>query len=471
MGHYGRRITMAKLNPIFDEDSKISADLLRDIPNILSVMDTGDNPFPVDIFPSPFKELIIETNKALNYPVDYTGTAILTAVSTAIGKSAKLMVKVGWFEFPALYAALVGHSGAAKSHPIDMCFQVFREIDRDAARVAELLLSEYENYMSLSKKAKENTPKPEKPVVVKTILNNFTPEILHQRLADNQRGCTVVSDELATFLDLMNNYSKGDQSSTFLSFWSNKPTSIDRVSKPIPLFISQPFLGILGSLQPRVLRRLFPPAKSDSGFLQRFLFSYIYNAMKLPISDEEIDPVVIENYNQWLREYIRLNPIVLIPDSCLTDPKLYYWSAEAKTFFFNWQHNNVAQVNLNQDTLLGEVLNKFDIHFIRLALIMQVMEDYNTNQVSLVAVKAAARLCDYFIENAKKVLEIIESPAKIDMLPDDKQKFYDALPKTFTTAEALELGYAHELKETAINVFVTRKDLFIRVSHGKYSKR
>ena len=462
---------MTQLNPIFADDSKISADILRTIPDILSVPVAGDNPFPVDVFPSPFRELIIETNKALNYPVDYTGTAILTAVSTAIGKSAKIRVKNGWFEFPALYAALVGHSGAAKSHPIDMCFQVFREMDRDAARVAESLLSEYENYMSLTKKAKENTPNPGKPVVVKTVLDNFTPEILHQRLADNLRGCTVVSDELATFLDLMNNYSKGDQSSTFLSFWSNKPTSIDRMSKPVPLFISQPFLNILGSLQPRVLCRLFPPSRSDSGFLQRFLFAYIQNAMKQPISDNEIDTIVIENYNEWLRQYIRGNPIVPDPESYHPPARLYYWSPEAKAFFYTWQHNNVVQVNLKQDTLLGEVLNKFDIHFIRLALIMQVMEDYNTNQVSLVAVKAAARLCTYFSTNAKHVLHIIEKPAKSDMFPADKQQFYNTLPATFSTAEALELGASFGLRETAVNTFISRRDLFTWVSHGKYSKK
>jgi len=462
---------MTQLNPIFADDSKISADILRTIPDILSEPVAGDNPFPVDVFPSPFRELIIETNKALNYPVDYTGTAILTAVSTAIGKSAKMRVKNGWFEFPALYAALVGHSGAAKSHPIDMCFQVFREMDRDAARIAESLLSEYENYMSLTKKAKENTQNPGKPIVVKTVLDNFTPEILHQRLADNLRGCTVVSDELATFLDLMNNYSKGDQSSTFLSFWSNKPTSIDRMSKPVPLFISQPFLNILGSLQPRVLCRLFPPSKSDSGFLQRFLFAYIQNAMKQPISDNEIDTIVIENYNEWLRQYIRGNPIVPDPESYHPPARLYYWSPEAKTFFYTWQHNNVVQVNLNQDTLLGEVLNKFDIHFIRLALIMQVMEDYNTNQVSLSAVRAAARLCAYFSTNAKHVLHIIEKPAKSDTLPADKQQFYDTLPATFSTAEALELGSSFGLRETAVNTFISRRDLFSWISHGKYSKK
>jgi hypothetical protein len=273
---------MTKLNPIFDDDASISADDLRNITSLSHHL-ANSNPFPVDIFPPPFRELIIETNKALNYPTDYTGTAILVAVSTAIGKSAKVRVKSGWFEFPALYAALVGHSGAAKSHPIDMCFSVFREMDRETARETESLFEAFQSFMELPRKERKNMKKPEKPVLTKTILDNFTPEILHQRLSDHIRGCAVVSDELATFLDLMNNYSKGDQSSTYLSFWSNKPTSIDRVSKLIPLFISSPFLNILGSLQPRILSRLFSVAKCDSGFMQRFLFAYILNCLSLSV--------------------------------------------------------------------------------------------------------------------------------------------------------------------------------------------
>jgi hypothetical protein len=87
--------------------------------------------------------------------------------------------------------------------------------------------------------------------------------------------CTVVSEELATWLEGMNNYSKGDQTSGYLSIWSNKATSIDRVSKPIPLWLPQPFLNIIGSLQTRVLQRFFPAAKTDNGFLQRFLFAFL----------------------------------------------------------------------------------------------------------------------------------------------------------------------------------------------------
>jgi len=461
---------MTLLNPNFD-DSNISANDLRDIPKLLTLHGASDNPFPVDIFPSPFRELILDTEKALNYPVDYTGTAILSAVSTAIGKSAQLMVKFGWFEFPALYAALVGQPGAAKSHPIDLCFRKLRNLDQAAAKEASAKVLAYNQYMKLSKKEKLNQDEPEKAIIIKSVLDNFTPEILHQRLADNNRGCAVVSDELATFLDLMNNYSKGDQSSIYLSFWSNKSTSIDRVSKELPLFISHPFLNIIGSLQPKVIARLFPPSKSDSGFLQRFLFAFNPNAEKMPISDNEIDPFVIDSYTEWIHHYMRDNPATICPDNYTPQSKLYYWTPDAKKFFYDWQRRNTIHVNVNSNSLLGEVLNKFDIHFPRLALIMQIMNDYSTNQITVSTVESAARLCEYYINCSKHVLNIIENPGAHRALPANKQNFLDKLPQNFTTAEALELGYTLELHETAINSFIARKDLFTWVSHGNYSKK
>ena len=308
-------------------------------------------------------------------------------------------------------------------------------------------------------------------MIIKTVLDNFTPEILHQRLADNNRGCAVVTDELATFLDLMNNYSKGDQSSIYLSFWSNKPTSIDRVSRPVPLFIPHPFLNILGSLQPRVLPRLFPPNKTDSGFLQRFLFAYVSDSMKMPISDNEIDPLIIDNYNEWLRNYIRDNPAVINPENHHPQSRLFYWSPEAKSFFYDWQHKNTDKVNLYKDSLMGEMLNKFDVHFIRLALVIQCMLDSETDQISISAVDATAKLCDYFILNAQYVLDLIGRPGTLDNLPLNKQKFYNLLPLNFTTAEAQTIGFACELKESAINSFIARTDLFNRTSHGNYAKK
>src|SRR5690625_1584419 len=170
------------------------------------------NLFPTHIFPSPFKELIDETNKSLNFPPDYMGTSLISAISTTIGKSAKLKVKDGWYEYPSTYMGIVGNAGAIKSHPLEMAYNPLTEIDGKGIQTLQSLYKEYEEHEKLSKKEKEGI-EIEKPILKKTILSNFIPEILYQRLQDNDRGCSVVSEELASWIEGMNNYSKGDTSS------------------------------------------------------------------------------------------------------------------------------------------------------------------------------------------------------------------------------------------------------------------
>src|ERR1035437_9377914 len=121
------------------------------------------NKFPVEIFPSLFQELINECNKSLNFPTDYTGTAIIAAVSTAIGKSAKLKVKNNWYEFAAFYFGIIGNAGANKSHPLDLAFKPFEEIDRAIIKNFEQEFEKYEAYQALNKKDKESQSKPDKP--------------------------------------------------------------------------------------------------------------------------------------------------------------------------------------------------------------------------------------------------------------------------------------------------------------------
>ena len=247
----------------------------------------NDNPFPIDAFPQLFSDLIVDLSKSLRFPHDYTGTAILTAISCAVGTTVKLKVKESWYEYGSLYCCLVGNAGANKTHPVNHAFIPIRELDKVRHQNYNILLKEYGDYSKLTEKQKkEVTPVPE-PILEKSLMANFTPEILTKRLYQNPRGLSVLSDELATFLEGMNNYSKTDQSSTYLSFWSNQQTSIDRIGAPIPLLINLPYLSIIGGIQPRMLSKLFPMQKQNNGFYQRFLFAFPEATFKEPISDEE----------------------------------------------------------------------------------------------------------------------------------------------------------------------------------------
>jgi hypothetical protein len=365
------------------------------------------NDFPVDVFPSPFRELIEETKTSLNFPVDYIGTAILSAVSTTIGKTAVLQVKKAWREYAPLYIGMVGNAGTVKSHPLDMAFQQLERIDKENLRLYETDHNEYTRYNNLSNKEKAEADEVEKPKLVKSILGNFSAEILCQRLADNKRGNCVKSEELETWLQGMNNYSKGDQSSTYLSFWSGKGTSIDRVSKPIPLFVDSPYLNIIGTIQPRRIKSLFPADKLDSGFLPRFLWAFPLDADKEKISDIEMNLERLDSYNNWITNYIHHFPATIDINGYPT-PKVYTLSPEAKECWFNFQHLNTDKCKAAGESLLSEVLNKFDVHFIRLSLLLQIMNNPLSDTISLQACEGAEKLCKYFQTCSIMILDRLE---------------------------------------------------------------
>ncbi len=426
----------------------------------------NDNPFPIDSFPKLFSDLIVDLNKSLKFPHDYTGTAMLTAISCAIGTKVKLKVKESWYEYGSLYCCLVGNAGSNKTHPVNHVFFPIREFDKIRHEIYTKLYIEYAEYSKLNEKQKKEIKPVPEPILQKSLLTNFTPEILTKRLYENPIGLTVLSDELATFLEGMNNYSKTDQSSTYLSFWRNQQTSIDRIGSPIPLLINVPYLSIIGGIQPRMLGKLFPVQKQNNGFYQRFLFAFPDTTFKEPISEEDSSLELQSKYINFMNAFF--DPMKR-PNA---GARVLTWSIEAKDFFMHWNFNQCEMVNENQDTIKGEIFSKFDIHFIRLALILQMMENPESTEIGLNAVIGAEKLCSYYMNCSLKVLRYIQNPnSYLYSLADNKKQFYNSLPVTFNTAQAVEMGSQFDFLERRVKEFLNDPVLFKRIKHGTYEKR
>ena len=459
-----------ELIPVFNYDLITVSDLVDEGKMLLDKVKEAENRFPIDVLPKLFRDYVEGCYNALNFPIDYTGTAILSAVATAIGKSSKIKVKDNWYNFPCLYIGILGDAGANKSHPQGMPFKFFYSADKASIDRYTEEMNEFNNWLSMSKKEKAGMPQLKKPRLIKTVLHNCTPEILFQRLTDNPDGCVFISDELATFLEGINNYSKGDQTAVYLSIFNNQPTTVDRVGKDIPLMLQEPFLNIIGSLQPRVLQKLFPPSKINNGFLQRFLFAYSENAEKQAINDNELPENIIADYTHWLKSFKEDQSTYVDEKLGLSMSRIYNWSKDAKAFFYQWHKNYAALVNENKGSLDGEIISKFDIHLPRLALVLQIMDNYRTDQISLRAVEGAAKLCNYFIKNSMKVLAILESSDPACLLPENKSTFFDSLPNDFSTCDANGIGMPLGFNKKAVQRFVGDKNLFTKAGHGKYYK-
>ena len=421
-----------------------------------------NNKFPTEVFPKDFKDLIKDLKVSLNFPEDYTGSILLTAVATAIGNSKKLKVKEEWIESSGLYVCVLGKSGVGKSHPQDLLFKPIQQIDVENFSKYDKEIKSYNEYLKLTPKEKKNVTEVPEPVLKKVILSDFTKEILFNRLYDNPRGCVVLTDELDTFIKGLTNYSKNDTSSQYLSIWNNKTFSIDRVGNNKSIVIKEPFLSIVGGLQTRLINTAFNKQKMSSGFMQRFLFAFPKDIVKLPISDKESNKELLDNYSKFITD--------LYHKSCAGQSILKF-DIKANKFFRQWQHKNCHLSNANNYTEIGEFISKFDNHFLRLALIIQIMQDPSSKTINLNAVKGAKKLCKYYRECVIDVINHVNNPKnKIEVLAENKQQFLVKLSHTFSTKEAIKIGKECNMKKRAVHNFLKNRELFKKLQHGIYNK-
>ena len=246
----------------------------------------------------------------------------------------------------------------------------------------------------------------------------------------------------------------------YLSVWSNQSTTVDRIGAAIPLFISNPYLSIIGALQPRALNKAFPIDKLNNGFFQRFLFAYPDSSLKSPLNDNVANENLAKDYESFINNCY-----------AITEPRTLTFSPAAKRYFYDWQANNCDRVNEYQNSIKGEILSKFDNHFIRLALLVQIMTDTQSKEIEIEAVQASELLCEYYLKCAFKVLEKIQNKANyLQSLPNDKQQLFNELEDQFTTADAMECGLDLGIAERTIKRFLQDAQLFKKTKHGNYIK-
>jgi putative DNA primase/helicase len=112
-------------------------------------------------------------------------------------------------------------------------------------------------------------------VLKSVVVDDVTVERLADILDENPRGVTSAQDELSGWVLSMNQYKaggKGADRQFWLRVWSNAPVKVDRKSRKVPALIAEPWVSVVGSIQPEILPELH--IGRNDGMLDRFLYSY-----------------------------------------------------------------------------------------------------------------------------------------------------------------------------------------------------
>ena len=417
-------------------------------------------PFPVEVFPKKIQEIIEQTNRHQNFPIDYIAPCLLFVASLACGNSAVVELQRGWREKPLMYLAIVGGRGTNKTSCFDFALAPIRERDND----------EYDNYVEakalydaeLLKPAKERKLPAEAPVFRQFILSDFTPEVLVHQHRANPRGLIVFNDELIGFIYSFNKYRSGSDEQMWTQLFAGGGVTVNRVGAD-PVKINDTCIGVFGGIQPELLPA-FARGKVQSGFMDRWLFAFPEKVKYPKFNDVDIDEKIAKNWHRIIKRILDL------PFD--ETPKVVPLSAQAKALFKEWYDKLADQKNCGGSSFAG-IATKMDRYCGRLALGLEVMKygckESKLEEISEDSLRGAIALCYYFLACGTKAhRNFYTSP--VETLPSVQKSIYEALPLNFETGDGIRIADSYGMGERTFKRWLN-SSLFKKIDHGYYEKK
>ena len=430
---------------------------------------------PLEAFPAKIQDMILTLARQENYTIEYMMASLLVAVSTAIGNAVNIRIRGGWISNSALYMILIGRPGTGKTPPLDFAFRPIRKHDAQAVKQFKLEMEQYNNLIESNKGKKENTtPLPDKPILQRTIISDFTPEALMRALDDNQRGVVVYVDEIMGMFNAVNQYSRGQLIEQLLTAFSGKPLDISRCSMPVPIHIEYPFINIVGTMQITRMHELIEKGYKENGLLDRIIFVY---PSSQEISDWQLDEdssfASFEKYsNMWESIF---NKVIDLPFSDNDNVQsILDFSPEAKAYFTNWRNNAIRAVNqIQDDGLVDSRVIKAPMITARLALVLQILRwacgEVHKDFVDIDSTKSAIALSKYF----ESCYADIQKYMLRESIEPQKKELLDCLSATFTTADAIQAGKEVGQSERSVMyslVNLATNKIIKKIKRGEYEK-
>ena len=344
-------------------------------------------------------------------------------------------------------------------------------MDGVATRAYVKACEEYERQREMPVKERSD-PHPVAPVYKRFLISDATPEAMLLIHSQNLRGICMWNDELAGWFKNFNRYNKGSDEEYWLKLFNANPSFSDRKGVKNSVYISRPFISVVGTIQNGILNELAQGSRTSNGFIDRLLFVMPHNQDKQPWSDKE---PTFDIEAAWVQIIERL---VAIPYETDTDgnviANILPFAPDAKTRLYEWQRRNTEECNREECDALKGVYNKFDFHAIRFCLILQMARwacgEADRKEIDLLSVENAISLVDYFKSTARKVHGIISEMS----LTEQQRAIIAALPDCFTTEEGIAVAKENGMPGRTFQDFLKRSvslgTYFQREKHGHYSK-
>lgn len=451
-----------------EKTKKISLlELKQEVDSLSKIKDS----FPIEVFPSAIQEIINETNDKLGYPKDFIASSILYTSSIAIGNRIQAQLKEDYNFCCNLYLSIVGHSGTCKSHPITWALRPILKIDRNLHSEYLINKRQFEEAILKSKSKDYEGVLPSEPKLKKHLVSDVTFEALAIVLNNNNVGIGLHRDELAGWFNNFDRYNKGSEIESWISIWSNKPISIDRKQNE-PIFIENPFISVIGSIQLGIIKEMAKNNKGVNGFMERLLFVIPKDLKKLEWNRKSIDPRIAVLWDEIVNDIFSIK--IDLDEFDMPKTKIVGFSNDAFEEIVNWQNSICKICDDYDDSKMSSLYSKVEQHAVKFALIIQVLESVCSGQeltkITTETVRKATSLAEYFANNSIKARELMELNHPISLDSELKKIVYNNLPVEFSTREGQSIAFNLGMSFRSFERFISCKDLFKKEKQGVYKK-
>ena len=448
------------------------------IEKIQTVINSDDLVFPIDVFPAQIQTYMIECNKTLDSSIDYMGCSMLWCASLIIGNSINIKVKGKWKEFCSVWVAVVGKAGIGKTPSIDNIIYPLKKVN---AREIKQYIKSYEKWQTYEKMNKDEQKQVEdvtKPNKSQFIVDDITLEALVDLHGQSKNAVGVFKDELNGWIKDMNKYREGSDLEFWLSSWSGKSVTVNRMTRA-GSFVERPFIPVLGGIQPSVLSSIYTDENKDNGFIDRLLLSFPDLEVEFYNDNEISDETEEWYYNAIISfyEHMRSNFLVINDEGEIV-PYTAIYSDEAKRELKRiFNKITTVQRSDEENEYMKSMLPKMKSYIHRFSLLIHVFHCFIDKKphleylyISKESIIRAERLCKYFIAMSKKIkVNTVEVKDMKNILTSNKQlsnrekvlEMFKINPK-FNRSEAGELlGVSRRQIQTYIKEF-NEKEHFLQ---------
>jgi len=348
------------------------------------------NIFPSHGLPTAILKYAQNISEVYGIPLEMAAMPMMVACGSVLQK--KIWLETGkYVNYPQFYLVINTPSGVGKTEPLKRAFAPLQIIDRVNFEIYCNDLKEWKAKCKLCKSHKPPLEEPVRPFFKQLLCDDTTPEALTDILYNNEGCGTIFSEELSGWFGNFGRYAKSSETQMYLQYFDNTDKTINR--KEEIKRIKEPFLNVIGTIQPKVLQTTINSEEMQKcGLAGRFLNVTCLNVERAYKNDLLPDENLATNYQFLINHLAGINdrfPLCLTPD--------------AKELFKNFGDYLTDIIRGSKNEFLNSSLSKMEIHCLRLVLVLQVIKLTEPNKsvedVGVETMQYAIDLCHYFIGN------------------------------------------------------------------------